>query len=159
MRDFERMVSEGKGIVERNERFDLTANEVRRICEKFMQEQNASGWDNAFWNVVQDCFCAGVAVGDRCARTNVKKKRGTEIVIEIVSVPLTAEGVHGIHGACCRDGNGYKVFVDEALNGIERQTTIAHEVLHVLLGHCDGACDVGAAERAVHALIKEESKR
>lgn len=82
------------------------------------------------------------------------------LTIDIIDAPFSAEGISCIRGACCRDGDRFLIFVDSQLEGTDRAKVIAHELIHVALGHCGGACDVDAAERAVHDyLMEQESKR
>lgn len=65
MRDIKKQAQQGRAIIRKHDRADLTVGELRRICDDFTAAAEKQGVYNALIDAVTNSYYMGVAVGSR----------------------------------------------------------------------------------------------
>lgn len=72
MRDFEKWRDKGREII--SAKRDLSAIEILELLGAFDEDAQAASFKNALYNLIENAFYTGVAVGYKQARNEAKKK-------------------------------------------------------------------------------------
>lgn len=67
MRDLKKQAQQGREIIRKYKRADLSVSDLRKICDDFTATAEKDGIYNALMDAVADCYYMGVAVGSRNA--------------------------------------------------------------------------------------------
>ncbi len=67
MRDIKKQAQQGRAVIRKHNRADLTVSELRRICDDFTAAAEQQGVYNALIDAVANSYYMGVAVGSRNA--------------------------------------------------------------------------------------------
>ena len=67
MRNVKKQAQEGRKIIRKKDRIDLSYDEMKQILDTFAEKQKTVGTFDALWETVSDAFLMGIAVGHRNA--------------------------------------------------------------------------------------------
>lgn len=72
-------------------------------------------------------------------------------------VHVSIKPLYGCHGMIIAKSVGYEIVLAEGICEYKRQRTLAHELLHIKLGHLDAHCDKTRAEKEkeVHEYLEK----
>ena len=70
-RNFQKAIEDGRKLGDKHSRLDISVNEITMLKDQFMKDPTYNG----LFNVIVDAFCAGLAIGHRNTKRQIKKER------------------------------------------------------------------------------------